>query len=68
MIWQAMEIPAFDTPLEISAVNRDIAITGRDGLCAAFTLEAAKASVRRLQSAIAELEGDDGEIYQKPLG
>lgn len=57
---------AFDTPLEVKAVDGEIAITGPDGLCASFTQEAAIASAKRLLAAAGEASG--AETYQKPLG
>ena len=59
------EPKAADTPLEVKAVNGDIAITGPDGLHASLTVQAALASARRLLEAAGALRG---EIYQKPLG
>lgn len=56
----------FDTPLEVSLVEDEVAITGPDGACLSLTREAAIASAKRL---LAAAEGArDEEIYQKPLG
>lgn len=57
---------AFDTPLEVKAVDGEIAITGPDGLCASLTQEAAIASAKRLLDAAGQTSS--GETYQKPLG
>ncbi|WP_091739448.1 hypothetical protein [Phenylobacterium immobile] len=56
---------AFNTPLEITKVDNEVAITGPDGVAISLTREAAIASAKRLLDA-AGVEDDD--IYQKPLG
>lgn len=57
---------ALDTPLEVKAINGEIAITGPDGLSASLTQEAAIASAKRLLDAAGQTSS--GETYQKPLG
>jgi hypothetical protein len=49
--------PAFDEPLEVSPVEGEIAITGPDGLCGSFTVQAAIASAQRLLDAVEILTG-----------
>ena len=56
----------FDTPLEVTPIDGEIAITGPDGACLSLTREAAIASARRLLEAANGVE--PGEVYQKPLG
>lgn len=56
----------FDTPLEVTQIDGEIAITGPDGACLSLTREAALASARRLLEAVEDQ--DPGEVYQKPLG
>jgi hypothetical protein len=57
---------AFDTPLDVKAVQGEVAITGPGGLNASLTREAAIASAKRLLEAAGEASGE--ETYQKPLG
>jgi hypothetical protein len=58
---------AFDTPFEARLVEGEIVITGPDGFNGSMTIEAARASMASLQSAL-DGAGGPGEIYQKPLG
>ncbi|HYE46304.1 MAG TPA: hypothetical protein VEA44_11095 [Caulobacter sp.] len=51
---------AFDTPLEVQAVEGEIVITGPDGLSASLTVEAAIASAKRLLEAAGQGETDAG--------
>lgn len=60
-----MQHDAFDTPLEVTALEGEVAITGPDGVAISLTREAALASARRLVEAAG---GEPEEIYQKPLG
>lgn len=57
---------AFDTPLDVEAVQGEVAITGPGGLNASLTREAAIASAKRLLEAAGKTS--DEETYQKPLG
>lgn len=57
---------AFETPLEVSLVDDEVAITGPDGVAISLTREAAITSAKRLLQAA----GGEApiEVYQKPLG
>ena len=51
---------AFDTPLEVQAVEGEIVITGPAGHSASLTVEAAIASAKRLLEAAGQGETDAG--------
>ena len=56
-----------DTPLRADVIDGGVMITGPDGSQSAMTLDAAKATVARLQAALG-VAGEPQETYQKPLG
>jgi len=57
----------FDTPLDAKLVDGEVVITGPDGFNGALTLDAAKATLERLQEALGA-PSETQETYQKPLG
>lgn len=57
---------AFDTPLEITPLDGEVAITGPDGIAISLTRSAAITSAKRLLEAAGGEE--PSEVYQKPLG
>ncbi|MDB5432494.1 MAG: hypothetical protein JWP35_3610 [Caulobacter sp.] len=59
-------LKAIDLPLEVTAVEGEVAITGPDGVGLSLTPAAAAASARRLLEVVAELQPQG--TYQKPLG
>lgn len=61
-------LQAFDTPLEVTLIDGEVAITGPDGACLSLTREAAIASAKRLLEAADGQMPEGGETYQKPLG
>lgn len=56
---------ALNTPLEITSIDNEVAITGPDGVGFSLTREAAIASAKRLLDAAGV---EDNDIFQKPLG
>lgn len=62
---QTRHTEAFNTPLEITAIDNEVVITGPDGVAVSLTREAAIASAKRLLDAAGVEEAD---LYQKPLG
>lgn len=57
----------FDTPLNAQVVDGEVVITGPDGFNGSLTLDAAKATLERLQEALGA-PSEPQETYQKPLG
>lgn len=51
-------IPAFDTAMNISVIDGEVVLMGPDGLCASFTVEAAREFAKRIIAAIDEV-GED---------
>jgi hypothetical protein len=56
-----------DTPLKADVIDGGVLITAPDGFQSAMTLDAAKATLARLQ-AVLGAAGEPRETYQKPLG
>lgn len=61
-----MSHQTLNEPIEVSAVDGEIVITGPNGFAGSLSLEAARKSIERLQAAVDSIDG--GETYQKPLG
>lgn len=61
-----MQTDAYDTPLEVTPIDGEVAITGPNGVAISLTRQAAIASAKRLLEAASGQEPD--AVYQKPLG
>ena len=59
-------LQALDEPLDVQAVDGEVAIIGPDGMGLSLTPHAAIVSARRLLEAAGE--ADPATPYQKPLG
>jgi hypothetical protein len=62
----AMTQQILDTPLQADVIDGGVVITGPNGFQSTMTLDAAKATVARLQAVLGAV--GEPETYQKPLG